>query len=248
MKVRTNYVSNSSSSSFVIHNFDKDNTARLMKEFINQLDFSSEDCSYYHARPDHLQLCLNEKLNSPKEEQKDWLTIYVKHNFWNFFDEVFHCYIYQRDYELSGCESCDEFQDNFDKGRFGECRSCVHLFQNKHMIEHSESIEKFKKEFREFSFDEDIEKIRSLVYSAETEVNKFDETNVKTNWSEWESFSESLAEKYFEMWKKNNPNSFVLSFASDIGNKSEAFMRCEIHNFANFMIKNGVDGFIGENS
>jgi hypothetical protein len=62
MKVRTNYVSNSSSSSFVIHNFDKDNTARLMKEFINQLDFSSEDCSYYHARPDHLQLCLNEKL------------------------------------------------------------------------------------------------------------------------------------------------------------------------------------------
>lgn len=237
MKIRANYVSNSSSSSFIVKSFNKDKMIELLCEFIDTIDFNSDDNKYYNACGLSVKECFLKKL-CENEKQENYLEIYIKSGIYNIFCNVFDSFIFERQYKCIDHDSCE------DKNN---CKGCYFDYFRRKSEEYREEYERDIEDFPEFNFNNEIKEIREIVYEAEIK-NINDVPHVETKWADWDKKIKGWSEKHFKEWKKCNPNAFVLSFASDDGDMTEAFLRFNVVELAKFMKENGIEGFNGENS
>lgn len=162
------------------------------------------------------------------------------------FYNVFNSFIEYRNYILSECVNCADYKKTFDEQK-GHCKNCYNRYMYNQYLEYKESYEDDMSEFKMFDFREDIEEIERFVNKADTEV-RYNNTVVKISFKERHQMEDDLAEKYFKKWKDLYPNAKVFSFASDEGDATEAFMRCNIWELVDFMTNKGIKGFKGENS
>jgi hypothetical protein len=100
--------------------------------------------------------------------------------------------------------------------------------------------------FKELDFKKYINRIKEAVYNSPTKKVR-DDIQVDIDFNKYEMIEEMYKELFNE-WKEKYPNAYVLSFSSDGGNYTEAFLRNLIYDFTNYMNKNNIDGFKGENS
>ena len=245
MKIRNGYVSNSSSSSYVIKNLDMGILLSLINKFIDNIDFNDEDSKFYAITKDGVCSVFQKKL---KINDVDELDCYLNNEFYGFFADLFDAYVTERNYELSNCKKCEYYETDFQLNKLNsKCCRCQNKYLFKQFTSFFDDVIEFTTTFNEFDFTEDIKEIKNAVDKLSTE-NRFDDIVVKVDYKHKENLIDKKVSKYRELWKQKYPNAFVLSFASDVGDMQEAYLRCMVYNFATFLKGNGVDGFIGENS
>ena len=239
MKIRSGYVSNSSSSSFVVTDFDKDKILPLVPKFVENIDFNDEYNKYYTVKKEDIISCIIDKIESEGSEQESYLKTYVKDDICNIFCQWIEYFIKKREQESSECSNCE------DKG---DCKGCYWDYL-KNTIKHmEEEIELDCQNYPQLNLEKEKIKLKNLVYDSEVTNDKNGNIRVVSNWSDWYEVLDIITLRYFEEWKTLNPNAYVLSFASDEGNVNEAFVRNNIVDFCHFMLINGINGFNGEDS
>lgn len=259
MKIRNGFVSNSSSSSFVINNLtDVNQLKTAINNWVDQIDYNSEDNKYYNVTKQQLLDCFNKKLEqlNNKQEQDDLLNVYVQGAIASILYSGKDYLKDLRDYQLSECEKCELYKTDFKKGRKrgSKCSHCFHMFQyedfQKEQYELKHNLAVFTHDKKELDFDVVLEKIREIVYSAPTK-KMWDDDNesvVDLKYEHYDQYFDQVINDYFNKWIDKYPNSCVLSFASDDGDHVEGFIRMMINDFVYFMTINGINGFRGENS
>ena len=238
MKIRSGYVSNSSSSSFIIKEFDKNKFVSLIDEFVKTIDFNDELNDIYSASEESVKECIINKL---KEDNQDNLKeIYIKEALYDIFYSMIEHHIFKREYEFINCESCSDNGKNI-------CHKCYYDYYRRKSEEYFDDFNDEMNNFKEFNFKNELKEIEKMVYEAEINLVN-DSPSLKTDWNKWESIIKGWYEEYYKKWKELNNSAYVLSFASDAGDMTEAFLRCYIYELIKFMRNNGIDGFKGENS
>ena len=94
MKIRTCYVSNSSSSSWVCTEFNKEKFMQLIDEYIELITSNKKDMKYY-GNPDKVKLkeCLMSKFSEDQEEISE--TYVCSDLIYGYFSDLIDYYTYQ---------------------------------------------------------------------------------------------------------------------------------------------------------
>jgi hypothetical protein len=247
MKIRNGYVSNSSSSSFVAKNMERDKIIPLIYEYIKSIDYDCEDNKWYKATEETVKTCFEKKLNESEKENENLLDIYVSSELAGIFYDWFDHFTNLRNFELANCKSeCEFFKDNFHKKGKSECSRCYYKYIWEDAVQNEESALIDMEKFKELDFKKYINRIREAVYNSPTKKVR-DDIQVDIDFNKYEMIKE-MYEELFNEWKEKYPNAYVLSFSSDGGNYTEAFLRGLIYDFTEYMNKNNINGFKGENS
>ncbi|MBR4315915.1 MAG: hypothetical protein IKP65_02950 [Alphaproteobacteria bacterium] len=246
MKIRSNYVSNSSSSSFIIKKFDKEIFENLIDDFIKTLNFNEEYYDYLYFDEESIKKCILDKINQDKKTQEDNFNIYIKEGLDNIFYNMFHYFIYMRNWELSGCKSCENYKEHFNTDKV-TCKNCWNYYLYKQAKEHKTEYEINIDDFNEFDFKNEYKEIQKIVYDTPV-INNKDEKQVQDNWKEWSDIIDSYIDKYYQLWIEKYPDAYIIDFASDNGDDNEAFLRYNIYKMIDFMNDKNIKGFRGENS
>lgn len=248
MKVRCGYVSNSSSSSFVLHTRDDAKVESLLDEYIAGIDFSSYD--YLDVAPNDVKALILDKLHKPADKDlQEALEIYVTGALQSIFEAMLHYFVYLRNWELSECIHCDKYKTHFKKGTDACCR-CWYRHYWKSAEDCRRAVEDGCADFPEFKFKKEFKEIKDFVYALPLVARKIgDELELVVPFDDLGQLDiDSYVRKYYELWRTAHPDAFVLSFASDDGDDVEALVRYDIINFVLFMQEHGITGFRGENS
>ena len=246
MKIRSNYVSNSSSSSFIIRIFNKKTFENLIDDFIKTLNFNDEYYDYLYPDEKSIKKCILDKINQDKETQEDNFNIYIKGGLDSIFYNMFSYFIYMRNWELSECKSCENYKEYFNTDKV-TCKNCWNYYLYKQAKEHKTEYEINIDDFNEFDFKNEYKEIQKFVYDTPV-INNKDEKQMQDNWKEWSDIIDSYINKYYLQWREKYPDAYIIDFASDNGDNNEAFLRYNIWNMINFMNDKGIQGFKGENS
>ena len=248
MKIKNNYVSNSTSSSFIIKKIDENKIKNILSDFVNKIDLNDEYNKYYKVSLREIQFCLFEKFKESKQMQDDYLNIYLNNELHEIFYNIFQHYIYLRQWELSPCkEECKDYEKEFIKNNKGKCHHCNYHYMWNHAKNSKIDYENAINNFPEFDFSKDIEKIKDIVYLTETEKTEHG-VQVKTNWNYWYDLIEKKIDDYKKIWIEKYPNAYVLSFSSDCGNDADCLLRMNVNELKTFLNSYGFEGFCGENS
>ena len=121
MKIRNGYVSNSSSSSYVIKSLDMNILLGLINKFIDNIDFNDEDSKFYAITKDGIKSVFQRKL---KINDFDELDCYLNNEFYGFFADLFDAYVAERNYELSNCKKCKYYETDF---KINKLNSSCHI-------------------------------------------------------------------------------------------------------------------------
>ncbi len=249
MKIRNGFVSNSSSSSCVIYNLDKAKLESLIDEYIATINF--DDYDYLETDADLVKQCILNKLhNTPIKEVKESIMIYVKGELEEVFYYMISYFQNLRQWELSGCKNCLSYKKNF-KEKIGDCSNCWNHYYWQSAEKARRDLEYHCANFPEFNFKNEFKEIKDLVYKLpiiERGKGKEKERVIDNDALSKYDIEDTYANLYFAKWLEKHPNAYVLSFASDDGDDSEALVRYDIMNFVLFMQEHGIAGFKGENS
>jgi hypothetical protein len=238
MKIRFNYVSNSSSSSCVIAKFDFKLILSLIDKFIETIDFNDDYEKFnksYKTNKELVKQCFIDKLNESKETQEEYIDTYLCNSIYCMFESYADYCINTRSIELT-CKDCKDC-----------CDRCyidwVKRTADNDRSEYQQEMENFK----EFDFTKDFENIKSIVCQSDTEeING--QMKVNVNCGHLYNLFDELCDKYTNKWIELHPEFYVLSFASDEGSYEQALIRNNICELVEFMKENGIESFRGENS
>lgn len=247
MKIRNGYVSNSSSSSFIIKKFENSEVIlALIKTYINQINFDAEfECDYNVTKKGIAEVFDN---IFKSENNKELVELYVKNELWFLFDELFEFYVNKRNLELAECESCEFWNNDFPTKHSKECNKCSNLFTARKVMYSISTIAENMSTFSDdFDFSKDQEEIKNFVYSCQIK-NINDEILVHYECKDLDDLLEEKTNKYSKLWMEKYPNAFAFSFASDEGDNNSAYLRSTIDKFGYFMKQHNIDGIYGENS
>lgn len=236
MKVRFCYVSNSSSSSWVCTSFNKEMFIDLIKKYIESIKISKKENKYYkNIDKNKIHECFMSKFS---DNQEDLLETYIGSNLiWHYFYLLIDYYSEVREYSFSGCKTCKD----------DECNSCYWQWKKRRIDETNKAIKHCEKLFHDLKNKEEKERVKRFVDTFEMRLER-DRAIIIRDYNKEQEFINPLEEKYFNLWKEKNKDTFIFSFASDIGDETEAYLRYTVNRLAKFMNENGLSGFCGENS
>lgn len=241
MKIRNGYVSNSSSSSFIINDFDKKKIIALVDKFVEQFSLDKAWYTDENVTKTDIKNCILDKINNTENQDK-YLNIYIK----SFFDTIFHNYtnhfIWKRETEMWNCSNCEYYLKSHKK-----CTECPKTYWNKQQKSYKKTAKDTMDIFDYFDFSEMIKTIKKMVYKSDIEI-LYDQKRVKSDWDKYYELFDKWEELFFNKWKEKYPNAYVLNFSSDEGSYIDAYMRFNLTDFIAFMYKNNIDGLKGENS
>lgn len=247
MKIRKCFVSNSSSSSFVIYDFSQEKTKNLIDDIVKKL--GTKNKYDYQIDNDSIKKCIFSKINETGKTQNDLLNIYVRIKLNHIFGNMFGYWENQRNWELSECNSCKFYKKHFlkDKKKCKQCRNFYYWFNAKG---DKKTFKFHMKDMNEFDFKNEYNEIKKMVYDAPIKIEEDGTKSVDYNYmmKHYDDILNRYEDFYFDMWIKKHPNAHVLSFSSDDGDDNEAFIRYNIWSLINYMKKNEIFGFKGENS
>lgn len=247
MKIRTNYVSNSSSSSFIVKDITNIlSVITLIWKYIEDMQID-EQYRDYGCTKDGIKAVFDKKFKQSKQDNNDLIDIYINNEFYDLFSDLFYLNVYTRDFELSGCTNCEFYTEDCEHWNSKECKSCSNKYTYKRIMDCVSNVASSCSNFDEFDFEKEKEEIKEYVYSLPTKQLYNNEIVVDVEKSN-EAFILKLVDKYTKLWKQKYPNSFVFSFASDVGDYNEAYLRSKVFDLASFMYNNKIDCLIGENS
>lgn len=238
MKIRACYVSNSSSSSWVCTEFNKEKFMQLIDKYIELITSNKKDMVYYDIHDKvKLKECIMSKFSDDQEELSETYVCYDL--IYGYFSDLIDYYSKIREFSYSDCKDDCKEEEEYN----------VYYLEwlNKNIHDNIKKLNDAEKIFPELKNRETRESVKSFVDTFDIKVNGGN-AHIINNWQRISEFLEPLSNEYYNIWKKKHDNYFIFSFASDNGNKEEAYLRYNLNKFIRFMKKNGLNGFWGENS
>ena len=245
MKIRKGYVSNSSSSSFVLH--DKKDLGRvveLFNDFIKKINVKKYWRTYTNSKTSPTkQNIRDEFLNSfTKQKIRDESLVTTEYNsvvehFEDVLSSLFYCFVsFYRNYfrlksEEETCFDCIRRKGFICKEK--SCDNYFNLFETE--IERKEFLKLLKGCPRPFP--------KELIL----ESKKRSEISV-LGLSPYKYLTSDEMKLSIDIWLKNYPNAISGSFGSDGDSKEQYFIREHLCKFYEFCKKSGVNCSWSDNS
>ena len=229
MKIRTGYVSNSSSSSFIINN-NKDiaEAIELFNEFVKKINVKKwfEGCKRVPTKSDIRKVFANAFTDKKSNDLRESFSNYLSGLIY-YFEDFYESYLLIRKWDCFDC-----VHRNGLPCKEKDCSSY-------YPINYAEERRKYFLEQLQYCpkpFPKD------LILSAKKRVE------MKLASGVYDYLTTKDLEKMLDVWMNLYTKATGVSFSSDNGIEEENFIRSHLGEFNDFCRSNGLDSFLSDNS